>query len=170
MTYKTQRPLFGLGYWLLLPLCLFGANCGDPAAGTWVSTAAPSASKDQYASYMVTLTYGDAKSVTVDLETKRSPGALVFAGCTESLMGTGTYTSAGTTITSTFESGMNSRTDCVYANDNLTAKPLDTASTDPKTSDGAALAVLVSLSSGSFVIANNTLTLTGSSTVKYEKQ
>ena len=170
MTYKTQRPLFGLGYWLLIPLCLAGANCGDPATGTWVSTSAPSASKDQYASYMATLTFGDAKSVTVDLETKRSPGALVFAGCVESLMGTGTYTETGTTITSTFTAGTNARTDCVYPNDNLTSKSLDTASTDPKTADGAAVATLVSLSSGTFVIANNTLTLTGSASIKYEKQ
>lgn len=172
MTYKTRRTLFGLGYWLLVPLCLAAANCGDPAAGTWVSTSAPTASKDQYTSYMVTLTFGDAKSVTVDLETTRKPGALVFAGCVESLMGTGTYTETGTTITSTFESGTNGRTDCVYANDNLTSKSIDTASTDPKASDTAAVATLVSLSSGTFVIANNTLTLTGSgsSSVKYEKQ
>lgn len=171
MTYKTRRPSFGLGYLMLIPLCLAGANCGDPATGTWATTSAPAASKDQYANYMATLTFGDAKSVTVDLETTRSPGALVFAGCVESLMGSGTYVEAGTTITCTFESGTIARSNCVYANDNLTSKTIDPTNKDPKSVDAAAVATLVSLSSGSFVIANNALTLTsGSASIKYEKQ
>ena len=155
---------------LLVPLCLAGANCGDPAAGTWVTTTAPAASSNQYASYMATLTYGDAKSVTVALETSRAPGALVYAGCVESLMGTGTYTESGTTITSTFDTGTLSRSSCVYTNDNLQTKTLDTKSQDPKSVDAAAVATLVSLSSGTFTIANNVLTLTSSTTVKYNKQ
>lgn len=170
MTSTMRKSFLGLGYWLLVPLCLAGANCGDPAAGTWVNTTAPSASKDQYTAYMGTLTFGEGQSVTVDLETTRAAGALVFAGCVESLMGTGTYTETGNTITSTFETGMISRTSCVYANDNLAAKTIDTKTQDPKSADAAALATLVSLSSGTFTIANNVLTLTSSTTVKYNKQ
>ena len=160
MTYKTRQTL--LGFWLPLSLCLAAANCGDPATGVWTNTAAPSGSANQYTTYMSTLTFGDAKSVTVDLETVRTQGALTYAGCTESLMGTGTYTEAGTVLSSTFDTGTNSRTGCVYMADNLTSTPVDATTK----------AILVSLSSGNFTIANNVLTLmmSGGSTYKYTKQ
>jgi hypothetical protein len=167
MRYMTRNPL--LRYLLPLSLCLVGAHCGDPVSGTWVNSTAPSA--NQYMTYMATLTFGDAKSVTVDLETARGQGALVYAGCMESLMGTGTYTESGTTVTSTFESGNSARTGCVYAQDNLPSAPINTANTDPKSADAAAVATLVALSSGTFTVANNVLSLTqGSTTLKYTKQ
>ncbi len=167
MSYMPRQPL--LRYLLPLSLCLVGAHCGDPVSGTWVNTTAPTA--NQYMTYMATLTFGDAKSVTVDLMTARGQGALIYAGCMEALMGTGTYTETGTTVTSTFESGNSERTGCVYAADNLPSMPINTANTDPKSADAASVATLVSLSSGNFTIANNVLSLTqGSTTLKYTKQ
>lgn len=167
MSYMTRHPL--LRYLLPLSLCLVGAHCGDPVAGTWVNTTAPTA--NQYMTYMATLTYGDAKSVTLELMTARGQGALVYAGCMEALTGTGTYTTTGTTVTSTFESGNSERTGCVYAADNLPSAPINTANTDPQSADAASVATLVALSSGNFTIANNVLSLTqGSTTLKYTKQ
>jgi len=158
MTYKTRQSY--LGSWLSIALCFAGANCGDPVAGTWVNMSAPSASANQYAMYMSTLTFGDALSVTVDLETVRTKGALTYAGCTESLMGTGTYMEAAGAITSTFDTGTDSRTGCVFMADNLTSMPVD----------DTAKATLVSLAGGKFTIAANVLTLvTGNSTLKYMK-
>lgn len=167
MSYMTRHPL--LRYLLPVSLCIFGAHCGDPVAGTWVNTTAPTA--NQYMTYMATLTFGDAKSVTVDLMTARGQGALIYAGCMEVLMGTGTYTSTGTTVTATFESGNSERTGCVYAADNQPSTAINATNTDPKSTDAAAVATLVSLSSGNFTIANNVLSLTqGSTTLKYTKQ
>lgn len=158
MTYKTLQTL---GFWLPLTLCLAAANCGDPATGTWTNMTAPSASAAQYSSYKSTLTFGEAKSVMVDLETARSGGALTYAGCMESLTGTGTYTEVGTALTCTFDTGMNSRTGCVYPADNLASMALDDTSK----------ATLLSLSSGNFVIVNGVMTLTVSSgaMLKYTK-
>ena len=88
-----------------------------------------------------------------------------------SLDSTGTYTSTGTTVTSTFESGNSERTGCVYAADNQPSTAINATNTDPKSTDAAAVATLVSLSSGTFTIANNVLSLTqGSTTLKYTKQ
>lgn len=159
MTYKTRQTL--LGFWLPLTLCLAAANCGDPATGTWVNSTAPSASASQYSTYMSTLTFGDAKSVTVDLETTRAMGAQTFAGCVESTMGTGTYIEAGTTLTTSLDSGTSARTGCVYMADNLTSTPLDATTK----------AALLGLSSGSFTIVADTLTLTSNGAMlKYTRQ
>jgi hypothetical protein len=160
MRYKTSRT-FARSF-LATSLCLVCAHCGDPAAGTWTNSTAPSAASDQYSAYKTTLTYGDGMTVSVDLETTRRMGALVFAGCAESITGMGTYVEANNTITCTFASASTTRMGCTYMMDNSMSTTLDDQTK----------ALLVGLSSGSFVIANDMLNLTpsGGAKLTYAKQ
>ncbi len=157
MTDKTARRF--LGFLFPLSLCLAAANCGgDPAIGTWTNTTAPTGVV--YDTYKATLTFSEPKTLMVEVQTSRGGGAITYAGCMESITGTGTYTDEGTTLTSTFDSGMSSRTGCVYMQDNLASMPLDAMTK----------AGLVAISSGTFTIVETAMTLKASSgMLKYTK-
>lgn len=162
MRYTPPSPL--VRGFLTASLCLVCAHCGDPAAGTWTSTTIPTppmGSQPQYTMYSVSLTYGDGLTVSVDLEATRTMGAITYAGCSQSLTGMGTYTEVDKTITSTFASANSTRMSCFYMADNQTSTTLDMPT----------MTLLSSLSSGTFLIANDTLTLTTSGgPLTYNKQ
>jgi hypothetical protein len=163
MRHTPRRPLVpsvaSAGRLLAATLGLVCAHCGDPVAGTWTNTmipTPPAGSSAQYTMYSVTLTFGDGMTLSVDLEATRTKGAITYAGCVQSITAMGSYTEQNNTLTSMFQSVSNTRSSCTYPADNQMSTTLDSDT----------MTLLNGLTSGSFAIANNVMTLTTSGGTK----
>lgn len=134
----------------------------SPLVAAWKNTTPPSGAASQYSSYSTTVVFGHSNSVSVDLETTHSPGALVYAGCNDSIKGLGSYTVQNNILNTTFQSGSTLHTGCTFPTDNGMSSTLDAAT----------MMQLISLTSGTFVLSANTLAITYSSSLvlQYTKQ